>query len=70
MIPSPPLDDPQAIYMPSIEISREITIPSCLASKKNSLKSNGHTLKYLSSLPVTQNPGFIERLQIDPSCVL
>lgn len=67
MIPSPPLEDPQAIYIPSKEISKLITIPSCLASKKNSLKSNGQTLKYLSSLPVTQNPGLIDKLHIDPS---
>ena len=44
-MPNPPLEVPHATYRPSLEMSRATTTPSCLASKKNSLKSSGHTLK-------------------------
>lgn len=45
-MPSPPFEDPHAIFNASLEVSKHIIIPSCLASKKNSEKSKGHTLKY------------------------
>jgi len=43
--PNPPVLVPHATYKASSDMSKEITTPSCLASIKNSEKSNGQTLK-------------------------
>ena len=66
----PPLEDPQATLSPSIETSMARTAPSCLASRKNSEKSKGQTLKNWSSLPVTQKPADTLRAVRADSCTL
>lgn len=42
---SPPVEVPQATSNPFKDISNPTTIPSCLASKMNSEKSRGQTLR-------------------------
>lgn len=53
-MPKEPYYVPQTTLRPSGLISTLHTVPSCFASMKNSEKSKGHTLRYVSSLPVTQ----------------
>ena len=57
-MPRLPYKVPQTTLNPSELISVAQTVPSCLASMKNSEKSRGQTLRYWSSDPVTQNASF------------
>lgn len=68
--PKLPYSVPQTTLNPSAEMSTDDTVPSCFASITNSLKSRGHTLRNLSSDPVTQKASLTAIEQILESLVL